>query len=165
MTNGQPVVPVNTRALGLIVALAACFGAAALGSLATAQGVGGWYATLERPGWTPPNWVFGPVWTILYLMMAVATWRVWLTGPWRHTGQALGLFAAQLALNVLWSVLFFGLHMPGAALVEIVVLWAAILATTVVFFRHSRLAGTLMVPYLAWVSYAITLNFGFWYLN
>jgi len=105
------------------------------------------------------------VWTILYLMMAVAAWRVWLTGPWRRTGRALGLFAAQLVLNVLWSVLFFGLHMPGAALIEIVVLWSAILATTVAFFRHSRLAGTLMVPYLAWVSYAITLNFGFWYFN
>jgi len=155
----------RTRALGLVGWLAVCFGAAALGSLATAQGVDTWYATLRRPAWTPPNWVFGPVWTALYLMMAVAAWRVWLTGPWRRTAWPLGLFAVQLALNVVWSVLFFGLRMPGAALVEIVVLWIAILATTVAFFRYSRLAGTLLIPYLAWVGYAISLNFGLWRLN
>ncbi len=156
---------VSTRVLGLAVAIAVCFGAAALGSLATAQAVDTWYPALRKPPWTPPSWVFGPVWTVLYLMMAIAAWRVWLAAPWRQTAWPLGLFAVQLALNVLWSVLFFGVQMPGAALVEIVVLWAAILATTIAFFRHSRLAAGLMIPYLAWVSYAITLNFEFWRLN
>ncbi len=123
------------------------------------------YLPLVKPAWTPPNWVFGPVWTALYLMMAVAAWRVWLAGPWRRTARPLGLFAVQLALNVLWSVLFFGLRMPGAALVEIGILWAAILATTLAFFRHCRLAGGLMVPYLLWVSYAVALNFELWRIN
>lgn len=161
----QTQTPLRTQVVGLVAAIALCFGAAALGSLATAQSVDTWYAALRKPAWTPPGWVFGPVWTALYLMMAVAAWRVWLAGPWRRTAGPLGLFAVQLVLNVLWSVLFFGLQTPGAALVEIVVLWAAILATTIAFFRYSRSAGALMIPYLAWVSLAVTLNFELWRLN
>ncbi len=157
--------PLGMQVVGLVAAIALCFTAAAIGSAATAESVDTWYAGLRKPVWTPPGWVFGPVWTALYLMMAVAAWRVWLAGPWRRTAWPLGLFAVQLVLNVLWSVLFFGLQMPGAALVEIVVLWAAILATTVAFFRHSRPAGGLMIPYLAWVSLAVTLNFELWRLN
>lgn len=152
------------RLIGLAVWLAISYLAAALGAIASVD-AGGFYAQLVRPDWAPPGWVFGPVWTALYLMMAVAAWRVWLAGPWRRTARPLGLFAVQLVLNVLWSVLFFGLQTPGAALVEIVVLWAAILATTIAFFRHSRSAGALMIPYLAWVSLAVTLNFELWRLN
>jgi tryptophan-rich sensory protein len=112
-----------------------------------------------------PDWIFGPVWTLLYLMMAVSAWLVWRQAGFAGAKLPRALFAVQLALNSLWSVLFFGLQNPGAAAVEIVLLWLAILATTVSFFRQSKVAGWLMVPYLAWVSFASVLNFAIWRLN
>ncbi len=123
---------------------------------------GAWYVALERPPLTPPSWLFGPVWSVLYLAIAVAGWRVWR----RPSGNgALTLWGAQLALNALWSYLFFGLQRPGVALIEIVVLLAAVVATTVAFRRRDRVAGRLFVPYLAWVAFATYLNAGFWWLN
>lgn len=149
---------------GLIVFVAVCFGAAGVGSLYTNPSVDPWYAALTKPSWNPPNWVFGPVWTMLYLMMAVAAWLVW-----RRRGAAAGvplaLFAAQLALNALWSYLFFGLHRPGLAFAEITLLWAAILATLLAFRRVVPLAAWLLVPYLLWVTFAAFLNFTIWRLN
>ena len=150
-------------ALGLLASLSACFAVAALGGALTATSVGDWYQSVSAPSWTPADWVFGPVWTTLYATMAVAAWLVW-----RRSGRydaALLLFTVQLGLNLLWSALFFGLQSPGAALVEIAILWLAIAATVVAFWRRSRLAAALMVPYLLWVSYAAALNAAIWRLN
>lgn len=148
----------------LAVSLTACFGAAALGSLWTTPNIPSWYAGLEKPSWTPPNWLFGPVWTLLYAAMAVAAWLVWRQ---RHSGAgvALGLFALQLALNTAWSWLFFGRHQLGAAFFELVALWVAIAATCWAFWKHSRLAAALLIPYLAWVSFAGALNCAIWLMN
>jgi benzodiazapine receptor len=124
-----------------------------------------WYAKLHKPAWTPPNGVFGPVWTLLYAGMGFAAWMVWLQRASRNVTPALSIFAIQLILNVVWSALFFGLHSPGAGLLAIVALWCAI-AATIVGFRHAiALAGWILVPYLAWVSFAVALNFEIWRLN
>ena len=141
-----------------------CFLAAGLGSLFTMASVGGWYTTLAKPAWSPPDWIFGPVWTVLYATMAVAGWLVWRRGGLASV-PALRWFAVQLVLNVGWSVVFFGLRMPGLAFVEIVVLWLAIVATLMTSWRVSRPAGILLVPYLLWVSFAAALNFAIWRLN
>ncbi|MGA2621845.1 MAG: TspO/MBR family protein [Thermoguttaceae bacterium] len=149
--------------IALVAFLAICFAAAGIGSLATTPNIATWYAGLAKPSWNPPNWIFGPVWTVLYLSMAVAAWFVWWQGGlWQW---ALALFAVQLALNAAWSWLFFGFHMPGAAFFEVVALLVAIAATTVAFWPRSMAAGLLMLPYLAWVSFATVLNFTIWRLN
>lgn len=119
---------------------------------------GDWYAGLEKPAWNPPSWVFGPVWTLLYIMIAVAAWRVWAKAGWRRAPAALGIFLLQLALNGAWSWLFFGLHEITLALVDIIALWLAIVATILLFRRHDTLATWLLVPYLAWVSFATCLT-------
>jgi len=154
-----------SQAIGLVVAVLICFAAAGLGAVVTTSQIPGWYAALAKPTWNPPAWIFGPVWTLLYLMMAVAAWLVWRRAGFAGAKLPLALFAIQLALNSLWSGLFFGLHNPGAAAVEIVLLWAAILTTLIAFWRRSRWAGGLLVPYLAWVSFASVLNFTIWRLN
>lgn len=156
----------NKHWVGLAGFIAICLLTGALGGWATSQSVVEWYPTLNKPAWNPPAWVFAPVWTTLYVMMAVAAWLVWKKAP-RGSGVrlALVLFFVQLALNCLWSFLFFGARSPGLALVEIVALLATLAATTWAFFNHSRLAGALMLPYLAWVSFAAFLNFTIWQLN
>jgi tryptophan-rich sensory protein len=126
---------------------------------------GGWYAALHKPAWNPPAWLFGPVWTVLYIMMAVAAWLVWCEGGWKAQGRALGLFLAQWLLNALWTPLFFGLHLAGPAFGEIVVLWLVLAVTLRAFWRVRRVAGILLLPYLAWVSFAAALNFTLWRLN
>jgi tryptophan-rich sensory protein len=126
---------------------------------------GEWYAGLAKPSWNPPSWVFAPVWSTLYVLMGVAAWLVWRRAGFAGAPVALGLFAAQLVLNALWSYLFFGLHQPAVALVEIVVLWLVILATTTAFWRVSAPAGGLLLPYLCWVGFAGVLNFQLWRLN
>lgn len=138
------------------------FGVAAVASLAAP---GAWYAGLRKPAWNPPNWLFGPVWTALYALMAAAAWRVWQRGGWTAQARPLGLFLLQLALNGLWSWVFFGWHRPGLAFAEILLLWAAILLTIRHFAPVSRPAAALLVPYLAWVSFAAVLNFTLWRLN
>lgn len=152
------------RWLALAAFLAVTFAVSAVGSLATDSDPGSWYDRLQKPPWNPPGWVFGPVWTVLYAAMAVAAWRVWASGDARRRA-ALALYFIQLALNLGWSVVFFGLQSPGLAFAEILVLAAAIAATMVVFFRIDRLAGWLFVPYLAWVGFAAALNFSIWQLN
>lgn len=156
---------IGGQVLGLIASVTACFAAAAIGSLATTPNIGGWYAALEKPAWTPPNWLFGPVWTLLYLTMALAAWLVWRRFAWREARGPLGLFLGQLVLNAGWSWLFFGWKMPGVALVELVVLWVAIALTAVAFWRRSAAAGLLLLPYLAWVTFAAVLNLAIWRLN
>jgi tryptophan-rich sensory protein len=139
-----------------------CFGAAALGGLFMP---GEWYAALKKPSWNPPGWVFGPVWTALYAMMAVAAWLVWRHGGWAMQHHSLRVFLVQLALNAAWTPLFFGLHWPGAAFAEIILLWLAIGATIAAFWPVTRAAACLLAPYLAWVSFASVLNFTLWRLN
>lgn len=153
------------QALGLVIALALCLGAAALGGLATAPRIDTWYATLAKPPWNPPSWVFGPVWTVLYVLMAIAVWLVWRREGWAGAPRALALFTTQLALNVAWSWVFFGARQPGWAFVELIVLWLAIGATAWAFWPHSRTAACLLLPYWAWVSFAGVLNFAIWRLN
>ncbi len=151
---------------GLIVSVTVCFAVAALGSLYTNPSIDNWYAALAKPSWNPPNWIFGPVWTVLYLMMAIAGWLVWRRrGSITGAAFPLAVFAIQLLLNALWSYLFFGLHRPGLAFAEIVLLWAAILATLLAFRRVIPLAGWLLLPYLLWVTFAAFLNFTIWRLN
>jgi len=148
-----------------VVILLVCFAAAGLGSVATTPNIPTWYATLAKPSWNPPNWLFGPVWTVLYICMAVAAWLVWRQGGLRQARTPLMLFAVQLALNAAWSWIFFGFHLPGAAFIEILVLLTAIAATTIAFWFRSKAAGILMVPYLGWVAFASVLNFTIWRLN
>jgi translocator protein len=152
----------RTQGLGLIawlllVALAAWFG--------SQFAPGAWYQALEKPAWTPPSWLFGPVWTVLYAMMGVAAWLVWRERGFSGAPTALGLFLLQLVLNAAWSWLFFGLQRPDLAAAEILILWAAIAATIVASWRVRPLAGWLLVPYLLWVSFAAALNVAIWRLN
>ncbi|MDX1583990.1 MAG: TspO/MBR family protein [Thermoanaerobaculia bacterium] len=141
------------------------FSAAIIGGTATASSVATWYPTIAKPAWTPPSWLFGPVWTTLYAMMGFAAWLVWRKAGWRDGAVPLGLFLTQLVLNAAWSLLFFGLRNPFAGLIDIAALWIAIGLTTVAFFRISRIAGWLMIPYWLWVSFATALNFAIWQLN
>lgn len=147
----------------LAVSLAITF-VAPLVAVFAAPGTPEYYARIAKPEWTPPGWLFGPVWTVLYILMAVAMWRAWLCGrdARRRTSA---VYLIQLVLNALWSPLFFGLHMPGLALGEIVLLWVAVLACLLVFSRVDWLAAALMAPYLAWVTFATALNFAIWKLN
>lgn len=149
--------------IALVVCVLACFAAAGIGGLATRPGE--WYASIAKPSFTPPNWLFGPVWTLLYAMMAVAVWLVWERRMHAPVGWALAVFSVQLVLNALWSVLFFGLHRPGAALIDLALLWLAILASIVLFWRVSIVGAWMLVPYLAWVSFAAVLNASIWWLN
>jgi translocator protein len=153
------------QGIGLAVSVAICFGAAGLGSLLTTPSLGSWYATLQKPAWTPPNWIFGPMWSALYLAMAIAAWLVWRAAGFSGFKPVLSLFAVQLALNVCWSAIFFTLHRPGLAFAEIVLLWLMILLTVVAFRPLSRTAAWLMAPYLVWVGFAAALNFAIWRLN
>jgi len=149
----------------LILFLVVCFGAAGLGSFVTRPAIATWYRGLRKPSWTPPNWLFGPVWTVLYVAMAVAGWLVWRRRGLQECRTELSLFALQLILNTAWSLVFFKFHRIAWALAEIVVLWIAIAATLVTFAEVSTLAALLLAPYLAWVSYAAALNLAIWRMN
>ena len=150
-------------AYGLVVALLCCFGTSAIGGLLTATSVSSWYLQLDRPSWNPPGWLFGPVWTTLYALMAVSVWLVWRASD--KSKRAITVFAIQLGLNLLWSALFFGLRSPGLALLEILLLLAMITLTIVEFSRLNRLAAALLVPYLLWTSFAAVLNGAIYMLN
>ena len=141
------------------------FAAAGVGGLFTAPGVRDWYPTLHKPTWTPPGWLFGPVWTALYLCIAMAGILGWRKAGFGGAKLAMTLFGVQLILNAGWSFVFFGLRQPGWGFAEIVVLWMSILATTVTLFRISTPSGVLFVPYLLWVTFAAALNFAIWRLN
>ena len=154
------------RIVKVVAAVGVCLLAGAVGGLFTSPAIPGWYAALQKPAFNPPNWIFGPVWTTLYVMMGFAAFLVWDKG-WRRPGvrHALAVFAAQLVLNVLWSALFFGARSPVAALVDIVALWLGILASIILFARVSKAGAVLMVPYLLWVSFATVLNVAIVALN
>lgn len=147
--------------LGLLGWFLLCFAVAALGALASIS-ARAFYADLVRPAWAPPGWVFGPVWTLLYAMMAVAAWLIWKDAGFRKGRLALGLFLAQLAANALWSWLFFAWHRGAAAFAEILLLDALVLATVLAFRRHRPAAAALLLPYLAWIAFATALCFAIW---
>lgn len=152
------------QAIGLVGWLLLTFVAAAIGALASID-AGAFYVELTRPSWAPPGWIFGPVWSTLYVLMAVAAWWVWRARGFGGARSALALYIAQLAANALWSWLFFAWHQGGLAFAEVLLLWGMIAATVVAFWRVSRLAAALLLPYLAWVSFAAVLNFTVWKLN
>jgi tryptophan-rich sensory protein len=137
----------------------------AAGGIGSRYMPGEWYASLAKPTWTPPNWIFAPAWTVLYLLMGVAAWRVWRRAGFGRARGALALFVAQLVLNGMWSWLFFGLHRMDAAFLDIAALWVMILIVMVLFRREDWRAGALMAPYLAWVGFAACLNFALWRMN
>jgi benzodiazapine receptor len=155
-----------TDLIALAVSLLVCFAAAGLGTAFTLDSIPTWYSEIAKPWWTPPNSVFGPIWTVLYFLMAVSASIIWRREGWSRAGLiALGIFGVQLVLNVAWSGLFFAMHRPGLAFVDIVLLWIAIAATIARFAPISRQAAILLAPYLAWVSYAAALNLEIWRLN
>lgn len=158
----------RTRAgdlLGLGGFLALCLAISAIGGWVTANSVGTWYRTLQKPVFSPPDWVFAPVWIVLYLMIALAGWRVWRRVGFSGARAGMVAYSAQLALNLAWSFLFFGGRLIGIALAEILLLLVAIGVNAVLFWRTDRLAGWLLVPYAAWVAFACVLNFALWRLN
>lgn len=150
-------------ALGVFLLVVAA--TATLGSVFTASSVDTWYYGLRKPGFTPPNWLFGPVWTIMYILIAVSGWLVWKKRGYSGARRAMAFYIAQLALNASWSIYFFGLRSAFLGLVVIVLLIAAIAATIREFRYHERTAAWLMVPYLCWVCYAAALNLGIWLMN
>ncbi|HEX6549770.1 MAG TPA: TspO/MBR family protein [Gammaproteobacteria bacterium] len=154
----------NRQLYGLFGWVLASAVAAALGGLASIKAAT-FYMQLTRSAWAPPAYVFGPVWTLLYAMMAVAAWLVWRQGGFRAARTALSLFLVQLAANALWSWLFFAWHLGAAAFIDIVLLWLLIAATLVAFWRQSKTAAALLIPYLLWVSFAMALNYSVWQLN
>lgn len=156
--------PRSLQMAGLAGWLILTFAAAAVGAVASAQ-AGTFYLNLVRPEWAPPGWLFAPVWTALYLMMAIAAWLVWRDHGFHRAGGALILFVAQLTVNSLWTWLFFVWHQGALAFAEILLLWALIAATVIAFWRLHVLAATLLLPYLAWVSFASALTYATWQLN
>ena len=151
--------------ISLIFFVVVSFSVAALGSIFTNQSLKTWYTTIKKPSWNPPNWIFAPVWTTLYLMMAVAGWLVWEKQSPQVFSLPLILFFIQLILNGFWSVIFFGMQKMGLAVAEVILLWIFILMTIISFWELVPLAGALLIPYLLWVSFAFFLNLTIWRLN
>jgi benzodiazapine receptor len=151
--------------VGLVLWVALSFCAGLIGSRFTGPAVATWYGSVSRPAWAPPNFLFGPVWSALYVMMGIAAWLVWRKAGMSGAPGAMLLFGLQLIANAAWSAIFFGLHRFDLAFVEILVLWVLILATMVAFWRLDARAGLLLLPYALWVSYAGALNLAIWRLN
>ncbi|VVB53449.1 TspO/MBR family protein [uncultured archaeon] len=154
------------ESIKLIVSITICLFAGFLGSFFTIPAIPTWYATLTKPSFAPPNWLFFPVWTTLFVMMGISLYLVWRRGlEGQQVKNALVIFAVQLILNVLWSAAFFGLRSPLSGLIEISILWISIAFTIMIFMKISRIAGLLLIPYIIWVSFAAILNFMIWRLN
>ncbi|MGC1710593.1 MAG: TspO/MBR family protein [Methyloceanibacter sp.] len=148
--------------LVLVAFVGACFLAAATGAVFPP---GDWYERLAKPSWRPPNWLFAPVWTVIYLTIAVSGWLVWRKYGFAGATLPLAIYLVQLILNASWSPIFFGMHRPDLAFVEVVMLWLSIIATIAAFHRLNAAAAWLLLPYLTWVTFAATLNFAIWRLN
>lgn len=149
-----------------IIALIICEGAGIIGSVFTISAIKDWYAFLNKPFFSPPNWLFGPAWTLLYFLMAIALFLVWRKGlENKKVLFAFYIFIVQLAVNALWSVLFFGLRSPILGLVDIVIMWLMIVYNIYLFYKIDKKAGLILIPYLLWVSFAMMLNFAVWRLN
>jgi translocator protein len=154
-----------TKHAKLAVSILACLAAGIMGSAFTFQAISGWYSSLIKPFWTPPSWAFGPVWTVLYILMGISLYLVWSAKLADRKSLALSVFVVQLALNVSWSVLFFGLRSPLLGFAGIIALWVLIVATIILFSRISMKAALLLLPYIIWVTIAACLNFSVWMLN
>lgn len=156
----------TNKIVKLIASVLIAQSAGLIGSLFTTPNINTWYRMLTKPWFSPPNWVFAPVWTSLFVMMSISLFLIWqreIKSPDKK--ECLKLFSFQLILNVLWSVIFFGLRSPQWSFVEIILLWLAILACIITFYKHSKAASYLLIPYLAWVSFASILNYAIWQLN
>ena len=152
--------------LKLIIALVVTLAIGGIGSMFTAPAITGWYVNLAKPALNPPNWVFAPVWTTLFILMGLAAFLVWRQGlDKKEIKIALAIFVFQLFLNVFWTLLFFGIHNPAVAFTEIISLWTAILALIIAFYQVNRTAAYLLIPYIVWVSFAAYLNFAIWQLS
>lgn len=149
----------------LILSILFTLGIGTLGGLFTAPEIGGWYATLQKPSFQPPNWLFGPVWSLLYTLMGISLYMVWKQPSSDRRNKALTIFIIQFVLNFSWSIIFFNQHQVGWALVEIVVMWVCILLTIIRFYQIKPAAAWLLVPYILWVSFATALNAAIWKLN
>jgi tryptophan-rich sensory protein len=155
----------SARRFALFGFLVVAFVAGGIGSAATFENVRSWYPSLQKPHWTPPNWLFGPVWTCLYVAMAIATWRVWRKAGTAAARIEILLYLAQITLNLLWSILFFGLRSPLLGLIDIVALWTLLFTLQLRYLRRDQIAALLWLPYLLWVSFATALNAAIWWLN
>lgn len=160
----MPDVSVSRQIIGLLGWLLLSFAAAAIGAVASAE-AGAFYEQLVRPSWAPPGWVFAPVWSVLYALMGLAAWLVWRVHGFKEGRTALTLFIVQLGANALWTWLFFGWHLGALAFAEVILLWCLIVATAASFRRLNALAAVLLLPYLAWVTFAAALTFSTWQLN
>jgi len=150
----------------LVISILIAQGAGIIGSLFTTTSIDGWYAGIIKPALNPPNWIFGPVWTTLFVLMGIAAFLIWKMGLERREVKiALGIFLGQLVLNTFWSIVFFSWQSPGGALVVVILLWLAILTTIIAFYRLSKTAAWLLIPYILWVSFASYLNYSIWFLN
>jgi len=150
--------------LKLTISILVCQIAGLIGSFFTSPVIFTWYENIEKPNFNPPNWIFAPVWTILFILMGISLYLIWSNGL-KNKKTAIFIFSVQLILNILWSLLFFGLQVPLYAFIEIIILWLAILLTIISFYKVSKIAGLLLLPYIFWVSFATILNFFIWQLN
>jgi tryptophan-rich sensory protein len=164
-TDQTPSANHRTRVFALIAFMVLCLIISAAGGAVTATSVGNWYADLQKPFFNPPNWLFGPVWTVIYFLIAISGWRVWLKRGFGPAKGAFAVYGAQLILNLMWSFAFFGAQSPLLGLINIFVLLALIIANILIFIRIDRLAGLLLLPYVAWVGFATLLNAAIWNLN
>ena len=165
MSSKRSDIGTGKDVLAFVLFVGLCLGVGGLGGAVTAESVTTWYTTLNKPSFNPPNWIFGPVWTALYILMGIAAWRVWRAADRDTARGPLAVFALQLAVNLGWSVAFFGLRNPGLAVIVILALDLLVLATALMFRRIDRLAAWLLVPYLAWISFATVLNTTIWRIN
>lgn len=155
----------NQNILAIIASVLLAQLAGAIGSFFTFSAIPTWYSYLDKPSFSPPNWIFGPVWTLLYTLMGVAAWLIWRQRKSTGTQQALWLYVSHLVVNSLWSIIFFGWQRPDIAFMVIIILWTMIASMMILFARISRSAAWLLLPYLAWVSFATVLNYAIWQLN
>lgn len=155
----------RSNGIKLISSIVLCVSLGSVGGLVTVNEIPTWYATLNKPSFNPPNWLFGPVWTTLYLLMGISVYMIWKQPVSTERNKALQLFILQFILNFCWSFIFFGLHATGWALIEMIALWILILLSILHFAKHSKTAAWLLLPYIAWVSFALLLNAAIWKLN
>ena len=151
--------------LPLLISILITLSAGFIGSFFTTSSITTWYAFINKPFFSPPNWLFAPVWTLLYILMGISAFLIWKKRDNLKTKQAFIFYGIQLILNALWSIIFFGMHNPGLALLEIIILWLFILITLIKFYKINKIAGLLFIPYLLWVSFASILNYAIWMLN
>ena len=156
----------GSKILKLIISILICQGAGVIGSLFTSPAISTWYATIQKPSFNPPNWIFAPVWTLLFLLMGISLYLIWSKGfKYKETKIAIFIFFVQLILNILWSILFFALQSPLYAFIEIIILWFIILLMIISFYKVSKIAAYLLLPYIIWISFASVLNFSILIIN